>query len=622
MTTSTYHRPSSSLTLHHDTWSAAVNESEQVHLQLGGPGEMTVVFASATASTPSEVSWECLNCAVPTSGNVTGKAHAYSTLMYFTKYLTAPALGAPYATDAQIVALQNTSSWAFDPFYASEQGDSYSDSAKPQFGLGAYSNPQEVYTSPVLHTVRLQNLTGGTTYAYRVAGSERLFNFSMPVNGFNFSSPYPFVLALTADLGQTAASKANVLNLLQIATSEGPGRGVALLSGDLSYADGYGPRWDSYARMMEPLASAVPVMVTGGNHEFGDGEAWTAYNARYPMPSESSGSVSNLWWSRDIGPVHIIALCSYAATAAGSLQYEWLASDLAAVDRQSTPWLLVMMHAPWYNSNSGHIAEAELMRRDMEPLLFQYGVDVVLSGHVHAYERVAPVLNGCLNSCGPVYLNLGDGGNYEGTYIPWREPQPPWSEFRESSFGVGGLRILNESHAQYSWQRSSCEGSEDPTHINFNQSCESILWNQYGRPVDNSQFANVTSDVTWIVRPRPLPNPGLCPLPADLSPQTACSVVLLPLPPSPPEPPSPPPQPSPPQPPPSLPAQFGLGVVVGTAVAGTVCGGALVALALLIIIPWSRRKLPARPLIEPLNPLSSSTVTLVTGGNAEHTHAA
>ena len=245
---------------------------------------MTVVFASATASTPSEVSWECLNCTVPTSGNVTGKAHAYSTLMYFTKYLTAPALGAPYATDAQIVALQNTSSWAFDPFYASEQGDSYSDSSKPQFGLGAYSNPQEVYTSPVLHTVRLQNLTGGTTYEYRVAGSERLFNFSMPVNG-SLESPYPFVLALTADLGQTAASKANVHNLLQIATSEGPGRGVALLSGDLSYADGYGPRWDSYARMMEPLASAVPVMVTGGNHEFGDGEAWTACARRAPLES-------------------------------------------------------------------------------------------------------------------------------------------------------------------------------------------------------------------------------------------------------------------------------------------------------------------------------------------------
>ena len=219
-----------------------------------------------------------------TSGNVTGKAHAYSTLMYFTKYLTAPALGAPYATDAQIVALQNTSSWAFDPFYASEQGDSYSDSSKPQFGLGAYSNPQEVYTSPVLHTVRLQNLTGGTTYEYRVAGSERLFNFSMPVNG-SLESPYPFVLALTADLGQTAASKANVHNLLQIATSEGPGRGVALLSGDLSYADGYGPRWDSYARMMEPLASAVPVMVTGGNHEFGDGEAWTACARRAPLES-------------------------------------------------------------------------------------------------------------------------------------------------------------------------------------------------------------------------------------------------------------------------------------------------------------------------------------------------
>lgn len=37
-----------------------------------------------------------------------------------------------------------------------------------------------------------------------------------------------------------------------------------------------------------------------------------------------------------------------------------------------------MMHAPWYNSNSGHEAEAELMRRDMEMLLYNYSVDIVL----------------------------------------------------------------------------------------------------------------------------------------------------------------------------------------------------------------------------------------------------
>ena len=63
------------------------------------------------------------------------------------------------------------------------------------------------------------------------------------------------------------------------------------------------------------------------------------------------------------------------------------------------------------------------------------GVDIVLNGHVHAYERTAAVYKWQLNECGPVHLNLGDGGNREGAYVPWREPQPEWSLFRESSFG-------------------------------------------------------------------------------------------------------------------------------------------------------------------------------------------
>ncbi len=43
-------------------------------------------------------------------------------------------------------------------------------------------------------------------------------------------------------------------------------------------------------------------------------------------------------------------LCSYVATSPGSVQYDWLKADLAAVDRSRTPWLLVIVHAPWYNS--------------------------------------------------------------------------------------------------------------------------------------------------------------------------------------------------------------------------------------------------------------------------------
>jgi hypothetical protein len=75
----------------------------------------------------------------------------------------------------------------------------------------------------------------------------------------------------------------------------------------------------------------------------------------------------------------------------------------------------------------------------------------IIARHVHAYERSRPVYDGCSHPCaprvpqprvtaerearrahlcfcrcGPVYLNLGDGGNRESAYVPWREPQPAW----------------------------------------------------------------------------------------------------------------------------------------------------------------------------------------------------
>ena len=53
------------------------------------------------------------------------------------------------------------------------------------------------------------------------------------------------------------------------------------------------------------------------------------------------------------------------------------------------------------------------MRQDMECVLYAAGVDLVLSGHVHAYERMYATYDGGASDCAPVYLNLGDGGNRE-----------------------------------------------------------------------------------------------------------------------------------------------------------------------------------------------------------------
>ena len=164
-----------------------------------------------------------------------------------------------------------------------------------------------------------------------------------------------------------------------------------LLPGDLSYANGHQPLWDSFGRLVEPSASRRPWMVTQGNHDIeilpNHPKGFVSYNSRWPMPYEESGSTSNLYYSFEVAGTHIIMLGSYTDFDVDSAQYKWLEADLARVDRNKTPWILVLLHAPWYNTNTAHQGEGESMRQSMEELLYKARVDVVFAGHVHAYER-------------------------------------------------------------------------------------------------------------------------------------------------------------------------------------------------------------------------------------------
>lgn len=105
------------------------------------------------------------------------------------------------------------------------------------------------------------------------------------------------------------------------------------------------------------------------------------------MPYQESGSTSNLYYSFEVAGTHVIMLGSYVEFDAKSDQYRWLQADLAKIDRKKTPWVVVLLHAPWYNTNTAHQGEGESMRQAMEELLYNARVDVVFAGHVHAYER-------------------------------------------------------------------------------------------------------------------------------------------------------------------------------------------------------------------------------------------
>lgn len=376
------------------------------------------------------------------------------------------------------------------------------------------------YTSAIIHHVRIDGLEPGTKYYYKCGDSslaamseEHVFE-TLPLPARN---SYPHRIAVVGDLGLTRNSSTTIDHL----TSNDPS--LILMVGDLTYAnqylttggkgvpcfscafpdapirETYQPRWDGWGRFMEPLISRVPMMVIEGNHEIEPqvaGISFKSYSTRFSVPAKESGSNSNFYYSFDAGGIHFVMLGAYVDYNSTGAQFAWLKQDLRKVDRTVTPWLVAAWHPPWYNSYSSHYQEFECMRQEMEELLYQYGVDIVFSGHVHAYERMNRVYNYTLDSCGPVYITVGDGGNIEkvdvdyaddsgkcpseGDNIPeiggvchlnfsfgpakgkfcW-DKQPEWSAFRESSFGHGILEVLNSTYALWTWHRNQDMYKED-----------------------------------------------------------------------------------------------------------------------------------------------------------------
>ncbi|XP_062197865.1 purple acid phosphatase 22-like isoform X1 [Phragmites australis] len=310
------------------------------------------------------------------------------------------------------------------------------------------------YKSGAIHHVTIGPLEPSTAYYYRCGKAGDEFGLRTP------PAALPIEFVVVGDLGQTGWTASTLSHI------GGADYDMLLLPGDLSYADTRQPLWDSWGRLVQPQASARPWMVTEGNHEVEalpvvEFAPFAAYNARWRMPHEESSSPSNLYYSFDAagGAAHVAMLGSYAGFEEGSEQYRWLERDLARVDRRRTPWLVVLLHAPWYNTNQAHQGEGERMRRAMEHLLYDARVDVVFAGHVHAYERFTRIYDNEADNRGPMYITIGDGGNREGLALKFikNHKSAHLSVFREASFGHGRLRILNEMSAVWTWHRNHDE---------------------------------------------------------------------------------------------------------------------------------------------------------------------
>eukprot|EP00258_Populus_trichocarpa_P001589 XP_002300736.2 purple acid phosphatase 2 [Populus trichocarpa] len=326
------------------------------------------------------------------------------------------------------------------------------------------------YTSGYIHHCTIEDLEFDTKYYYEVGigNTTRQFWFLTPPKP---GPDVPYTFGLIGDLGQTSDSNRTLTHY-----ELNPAKGQTLLFvGDLSYANDYpfhdNTRWDTWGRFVERVAAYQPWIWTAGNHEIdyapeiGESKPFKPYTHRYHVPYIASGSTSSLWYSIKRASTYIIVMSSYSAYGKYTPQYLWLKNELPKVNRTETPWLIVLMHSPMYNSYVNHYMEGETMRVMYEPWFVENKVDIVFAGHVHAYERSYRISNIAYRivagSCtptrdesAPIYITIGDGGNLEGLATNMTEPRPSYTAFREASFGHGILDIKNRTHAYFSWYRN------------------------------------------------------------------------------------------------------------------------------------------------------------------------
>jgi predicted MPP superfamily phosphohydrolase len=265
-----------------------------------------------------------------------------------------------------------------------------------------------------------------------------------------------------------------------------PHTDLILMLGDNAYYSGTD---EEYQKAVFEIYSSIlintPLYPVLGNHEERFIKDQNGYSSRsYPNPrgvyfdsfslpqfGELGGipSGTEAFYSFDLANTHFIMLDSYdsawedladnksnfgeiweAQSAQPNRMIEWLRKDLEAADKNpNTKWIIVSFHHPPYSNKAAHQGKKDddenlfwqyWMRRNILPILEKYHVDLVLSGHVHRYERTLPLRgfystdvsvqtemikslnrNQYTKGSGTIYLTVGSSGAVFKNKAP-REP--------------------------------------------------------------------------------------------------------------------------------------------------------------------------------------------------------
>jgi len=251
------------------------------------------------------------------------------------------------------------------------------------------------------HEIKLKALRPDTQYYYSVGDKKKVFRQG-PEHWFRTALARDSDKAVRVwvlgdpgyDSEQHDKVRASMLDWVEKFPRKGrPAFDMILTTGDNAYRSGTNKQFQkNFFNLYKNIFLNTAVWPVYGNH---DARRWAFFNIfSFPENAEAGGvaSQSERYYSFDYGRVHFVMLDSFdGAKTNNDEMMQWLKKDLEA---NQSRWLVAAMHHPPYSKgNQDSDIESDSRgrlfntRENILPLLEDYGVDLVLSGHSHSYER-------------------------------------------------------------------------------------------------------------------------------------------------------------------------------------------------------------------------------------------
>ena len=270
-----------------------------------------------------------------------------------------------------------------------------------------------------IHTAAVSDLKPGTAYEYRVGAGDKRSDWQSfhTAQGHDFKALI-FPDSQSSDYSVWAATA-------QPAWQRNQDAQFFINMGDLvdNGQDHY--QWNAWFDVVGDMITRIPVVPLLGNHETYDKD-WKvrmpeAYLHLFSLPRIDREKYQNQFYSFDYGDVHFVVLNTQSQELADfepSLDEDevaWFKEDMAKTTKK---WKIVLMHKDPLQygfanrpqpREEGFSPEGRLWM----PLFDQYGVDAVLSAHLHTYRDRGHIRNFQRDESGPLYLITGVAGNVQ-----------------------------------------------------------------------------------------------------------------------------------------------------------------------------------------------------------------